>query len=280
MNRVLAIVVVYNGMRWLSRCLPSLSGTDVFVVDNDSTDGSADWIEANYPSARLLRSAENLGFTEANNLGFRYALEKGYDYVYLINQDAWMEEGALEKLVSAADSAPEYALLSPLQMSDGFKALDVQFAKRCPFKEAEEISPVNFVMAAHWLVRVEALRRIGLFCPLFPLWGQDDNWCHRALFHGWKIGIVSVARAVHDRQGRKEPKTRIMERNYFTGSVVRLCDINRPLFGRKLYVDLFTLVKAVKYRSFKVFSMRRKIRGIDAEICSVRRFTEGEGAYI
>ena len=104
MNRVLVIVVTYNGMKWLDRCLGSVEGADVFVVDNDSTDGSADYIQGHFPQVKLIRSAENHGFSKANNLGFEYALKKGYDYVYLLNQDAWLEAGALETLVAAADS--------------------------------------------------------------------------------------------------------------------------------------------------------------------------------
>ena len=129
MKKVLVIVVVYNGLHWLERCLSSVRGANVFVVDNDSTDGSADWIQSHFPEVTLLRSAENLGFSKANNLGFLRAMDKGYDYVYLLNQDAWLEEGALEKLVAAAQAHPEYAVLSPLQFQDGYQALDCQFAK-------------------------------------------------------------------------------------------------------------------------------------------------------
>ena len=107
MNRVLVIVVTYNGMKWLDRCLGSVEGAHIFVVDNDSTDGSADYIHGHFPQVKLIRSAENLGFSKANNLGFEYALKKGYDYVYLLNQDAWLATGALETLVAAADSHPE-----------------------------------------------------------------------------------------------------------------------------------------------------------------------------
>ena len=296
MKRVLVILVTHNGMHWLSRCLGSVapSGknanfpdgqvlTDVYVVDNDSTDGSADWIQANYPAVKLVRSADNLGFTLANNLGFDYAMAKGYDYVYLLNQDAWLEEGAIEKLVAAAEAHPEYAVLSPLQMTDGFREYDNQFAKLMtvpegihflnrrfatpptlwapPSYDAEggtdsgsvyppEPISIPRVMAAHWLMRMEAVKQVGKFSELFPYYGQDDDWCNRAKYHGWKIGIVPQARAVHERAQRKESKDRIIDRNYRVGSLVRLCDINRPLWERFLFVCLFTLVKSVKYFSF------------------------------
>lgn len=257
MKKVLVIVVTYNGMRWLERCLGSVSqDADLYVWDNDSTDGSADWIQSHYPEAKLVRSAENLGFAGANNQGFDYAIKYGYDYVYLLNQDAWLEEGALAKLVAAAEDDPGYAVLSPLQMTDGYKELDGLFKK-------DKTPP-----AAHWLMRVEALKQVGKFSSMFQHFGQDDDWCNRARYHGWKIGIVPEARAVHDRALRAEPKERIIDRNYRIGSLVRLCDPNRPLWERFLFVCLFTAVKTVKYFSFRpikhFFSICRQLPAVKA----------------
>ncbi len=253
MKKVLVIVVTFNGMRWLQRCLDSVCGrapqADVLVVDNDSTDGSADFVHSHFPAVKLIRCADNLGFTGGNNLGFDWALRKGYDYIYLLNQDAWLEEGALDKLLAVADTHPAYAVLSPLQMTDGYRAYDRQFQKRLP-KGSGEVLDVPFVMAAHWLMRADALRQVGSFCTLFPYYGQDDNWCQRARYRGWKIGIVPAARAVHDRAQRQEAKEKVIRRNYYVGSLVRLCDPNRPLWERFLFVCLFTLVKTVKYGSF------------------------------
>ena len=276
MKRVLVIIVTYNGMRWLERCLSSVISApssvistpssvissevekSVFVVDNDSTDGSADWIQGHFPGVKLVRSAENLGFTKANNLGFEWALSHNYDYVYLLNQDAWLAPGALETLVAEAEAHPEYAVLSPLQMTDGYKEPDRLFKK-------DKTPP-----AAHWLVPVKALREIGPFSDLFPYYGQDDDWCNRARYHGWKIGIIPQAKAVHDRAQRKETKERIIDRNYRVGSMVRLCDINRPLWERFIFVVLFTFVKSVKYFSLKPFKDFFGICKILPELVSLR----------
>lgn len=109
-------------------------------------------------------------------------------------------------------------------------------------------------MAAHWLVPVGALKAIGLFEEeLFPFYGQDDDWCNRARYHGYKVGVVPEAKAVHDRAQRQEAKEKVIHRNYYTGSLVRLCDVNRPLWERFLFVCLFTLVKSVKYGSLLPF---------------------------
>ena len=278
MSDVLVIVVTYNGMRWLSRCLESVSDYDVLVVDNNSTDGSSEFISLHFPKVVLLRSNKNLGFTGGNNLGIQYAIEHGYNYVYLLNQDAWIEAGTIDKLVYAADKMPEFAILSPLQMTDDLKSLDYQFSKIYCASQTEsysqnkntetDIKEVSRVMAAHWLVPVEAFLRLGLFSDLFPLYGQDDDWCNRARFHGWKIGIFSKARAVHDRATRKESKEMIIDRNYRVGSLVRLCDINKPLWNRFLFVILFTLIKTIKYLSFLPF---KHFIGLCKQLPDIRR---------
>ena len=315
MKRVLVIVVTYNGMKWLDRCLGSVYhqgavmgpndgpmtakmaqnavmgpasgpmtavGVDLYVWDNDSTDGSADFVAANYPGAKLVRSADNLGFSRPNNMGMQYAVEKGYDYVYLLNQDAWLEPGALEILVSAAEANPEYGVLSPLQMADGFKDLDLQFNLRYARAlgalgmtkreaDAPDVIPseasvsqiivqLPFVMAAHWLVRVSAIKKVGLFNEdLFPLYGQDEDWCQRLDFCGLKVGVVKEARAVHDRAYREEPVEKLVLRNYYTGALVKLVNPKMPLALGICYVLALTAVKCVKYRSLLPFKYLRRI---------------------
>ena len=257
MKKVLVIVVTFNGVRWLKRCLGSVyDQADVYVFDNDSTDGSADFVEEHFPKAKLVRSAENLGFSKPNNLGFEYAIKKGYDYVYLLNQDAWLEPGALEKLVAAAEAHPEYGVLSPMQYQDGYEKLDKQFELRYTRAKGPryDIVEVSRIMAAHWLVPVKVIEKIGPFEEgLFPFYGQDDEWCHRLHFFGLKVGVVPEARAVHDRALRPESNEKLVHRNFYTGSLVRLCQHNRPLFAKFLFVLPFTLVKAVKYGSLLPF---------------------------
>ena len=264
--KILVIVVTYNGLQWLDRCLGSVRASevpaDLYVWDNDSADGSADFVAANFPEAKLTRSADNLGFAEPNNKGMRYALDNGYDYVYLLNQDAWIEPSTLGTLISFSESHPEYGVLSPLQMTDGFKALDKQFEKVAPGG--------NRIMAAHWLVPCRVLEKVGVFSDLFPIYGNDDNWCDRARYHGYKIGVVPEAKGVHDRAYRKEPKEKVIYRNYYMGSLVRLCDINRPLWERFLFVCLFTLVKAVKYGSILPFKHFRSLVRMLPEVRKTR----------
>ncbi|MDT3366028.1 MAG: glycosyltransferase family 2 protein [Bacteroidota bacterium] len=291
--KVLVIIVNYNGSRWIPKVSEALRSEaealrkdgvvlDLFVFDNASEDGSVSlWTDA-WPGVILQGSEGNLGFTAGNNAGFRYALEHGYDFVYLLNQDAWPCEGMFSQLLSCF--RPGYALLSPLQMTGDGAHYDPNFARDVLPKSRSDakdsVHQVPRVMAAHWLVSCEALKQIGLFEPLLPLYGQDDNWCDRAAFHGFRVGCLDTARGIHDRAARKEPKDRIIYRNYYMGSLVRLLDIRRPLWRQRLFVGLFTLVKTVKYGSLQPLKYHRSLRRQLKEIRAARETTRKPAAYV
>lgn len=258
--KILFVIVTYNGLKWLGKCLGSISGADIFVVDNASSDGSADWVAEHYPDAILVRNSENLGFSAANNQGMQYALDKGYDYVYLLNQDAWLMPDTLETLVEAFKTNHGYGIMSPMQLRGDGMAMDYQFSKiYLKSIRDNDIRRVPRVMAAHWLVRCDALRHTGLFSELFPIYGQDDNLCHRMKREGYFVGIVPQARAIHDRAQRKEDKAKLIYRNYYMGSLVRLHNPNIPRWRAWAYIVPFTFVKAIKYRSLEPFRYFREL---------------------
>ena len=286
--RTLAVIVTWNGMPWIARCLGSLSASepkpDVVVVDNASTDGTPEWIEENCPEVLLLRNKVNEGFAKANNRALRIALEKGYDFVYLMNQDAWVETGTIAGLEAVSTEFPEYGVLSPMQVKADYSECDNLFVanvlNRVSGSLEAAVAEVPSVMAAHWLIPKSALLTVGLFAPVFPFYGEDDNWCDRARYHGLKVGVVPSEKAVHDRADRKEPLKKIIHRNYYMSSLRQLCDINRPLWNRCLYVLLFTLVKAWKYKSLSVFTRFWELWRLRREIVLTRAETSHVGAFV
>lgn len=225
-------------MRWLEECISSVINSDIpsdiFFVDNGSTDGSVEYIKEKVPNATLVESEENLGFGRANNLGLKYAVEKGYDYVYLLNQDAWIERDTFSKLISVSKNHPEYGILSPLQTNKEKNRLDNIFSSWCPrellsdilcTQHINEVYTVEFVMAAHWIIPMSALKRIGGFSPAFRHYGEDDNLIHRMQYNGYKIGIVPSTKGVHDREYRPFPKEKVDYMKY----VKTLVMLNNPL---------------------------------------------------
>lgn len=207
MPKILTIVVTYNALRWVDRCLESVVTStvhsDVFVVDNGSTDRTADYIAKHYPTALLYRSPKNLKFGKGNNLGLEYAIRHGYDYVYLLNQDAWVMPDTFSKMLAVFENHPEYGLLSPMQMAPNNIVFEMLFnrlvVKRLPTDySSAQVCDVDFVQAAHWMISRRCLETIGGFSPSFPHYGEDENYCDRTLFKGFKIGVIPQASAVHD----------------------------------------------------------------------------------
>ena len=119
--KLFAIVVTYNGMQWYDRCFGSLCNSEVpietVVVDNASSDDTIAYIKDHFPHAHLIENDENLGFGRANNLGIRYAYDQGADYVFLLNQDAWIEPNTIGGLMAIAQSHPEFGILSPVHLN-------------------------------------------------------------------------------------------------------------------------------------------------------------------
>lgn len=241
-NILLVIIVTYNGMKWLDKCLSSVINStikaDLFIVDNGSTDGSIEFIENNYPNAQFIISKENLGFGKANNIGFQYAIDHQYDYVYLLNQDAWVEPMTLETLIQIHQQDNKFGILSPLQVNREKTRLDKAFATCCNQEMLSDIlmhQPLKsiyetyFVMAAHWFISRECLTTVGGFSPAFPHYGEDNNYIHRAKYFGYKIGISPMAQAIHDREYREIPTEKRLHLYYVTWIYI----LSNPLLKKK-----------------------------------------------
>ena len=217
---VYSIVVTHNGLRWIDRCLGSLVNstipTRILVIDNKSTDGTLDQIRSKFPSAEVVETGQNLGFGKANNIGLTRALEENADYVFLLNQDAWVEADTIEKLISMQNS--EYAILSPMHLNGLGDALDFGFATYLSksiapsvlsdiyFNGVKGLYEVQYVNAAAWLLSMKCIEMVGGFDPNFFMYGEDDNYMLRVRYYGYKIGICPSARIYHDRQFRDNKK--------------------------------------------------------------------------
>ena len=250
MAEILVIIVTYNGRQWTDRCLGSLRTSevpiDVVVVDNGSSDGSIEYIRSAFPEVKVICTGKNLGFGQANNIGFKMALDDGYGYVYLLNQDAWIEPDTIRKLKDAWQ--PGFGILSPIQRdADGNP--DANFWKKCgTFVEnaaGRTIVEVPFVMAAHWLINRDTLIKVGGFSPMFHQYGEDDNYIDRLHYHGLKVGVVCNASAVHDRGERSLDRNARMKLKC-VAVVVRMSDPGRCLPLQMLLAPLELAGMSVK----------------------------------
>jgi N-acetylglucosaminyl-diphospho-decaprenol L-rhamnosyltransferase len=218
MDKVFVIIVTFNGRFWYDRCFGSLRSSEIpvqtIVVDNASSDDTVPYIKANYPEIILIQSDKNIGFGQANNKGIRYVLEQKSDYIFLLNQDAWIEPDTIKKLVQIHSRHKDYGILSPMHLNaektkieDGLLNYFMynnltykQLINDMYFGKLSELYSIKNVNAAAWLLPTYILRNIGGFDPIFFHYGEDDNYMHRVLYHGYKIGICPLTHIVHDKE--------------------------------------------------------------------------------
>lgn len=283
-KKVLVIIVTYNGERWIQKCLASVLESsykaDTLIIDNASTDQTLGLIPED-KSIKVLTSKENLGFGAANNIGFEYAIEHGYDYVYLLNQDAYLEKDTLAKLIEVHAWKPEFGILSPIQTNANGIA-DRQFAKRTGISTITRIDipvEVEFVMAAHWLMPVSTILKIGAFSPTFQHYGEDDNYIDRLKYHGLKAGVITSVVGIHDRGERAASKEQICRRKV----LIPIIKMSNPRNATRwcFFVSVVWLVLC----SLKNFSMipLRSIGQLHArkkEIRANMKLSKHEGAFL
>lgn len=203
-------------MKWIKRCLDSLRqstyAVSVVIVDNGSEDGTVEFVRGNYPEVHLMESGKNLGFGQGNNEGIRYAMRKGCDYVYLLNQDAYVFPDMFAELLRVAVKSENkgYGVLSPLHLNCGEVELDGHFrwymrsiideyTEDLAVGRLKEIYEVYAVPAAGWLIPRNTLDTVGGFDPIFFHYGEDNHYAYRVAYHGLKFGIVPTAKMIHDR---------------------------------------------------------------------------------
>lgn len=226
----LAIVIVsYNTREMLRDCLRSIPAATeglncvTFVVDNASSDGSAEMVAQEFPDVDLTASRENLGFTKGNNLALERADAR---HVLLLNPDTEPQPGSLTTLVRFMDEHPDGGACGPMLLnSDGSlqrngakfpgvlrEFLGVTGLRRLAMRRYElsmgygredftQTCEVDQVSGACLLVRSETMKQVGMLDERFFMFYEEIEWCYRIRHAGWKVYYVADARVVHHWMG-------------------------------------------------------------------------------
>ena len=218
---VAAVVVTYDALPWVEQCLGSLAGVETVVVDNGSRDGTVAFVRERFPEVRLIES-ENRGLAAGWNVGIGATESR---WVLLLNADAWLAEGALDRLVAFADSRPRAAVVGPrLRNPDGTLQGSVRgvptlwrlateyfflrkLAPRSSVLNAfyaggfdyDEVREVEVVMGACMLVRREAIEEVGPCDEDYFLFSEETDWCYRFREAGWEVVFFPGAECTHVR---------------------------------------------------------------------------------
>lgn len=258
-KKVAVIIITWKGMKWIKKCLQSIRNSDypatVFIIDNNSLDKTPDFIEKEFPEVILTRSNKNLGFGKANNIAIRQALDAGYDFFFLLNQDAYIESNTISELIHVAENG-EYGIISPIHMNGNASHVDFYFRDHvlghCAEYLDSTILPNNSITifestsipAAAWFLPKKTILDIGGFEPLFYHYGEDDNYCSRVQYHKRSIVFTLKSRILHDREDTVGNKKVYNKELNYRHLLLNSMDINQSAkyiiqkIGRQFYDDL------------------------------------------
>jgi GT2 family glycosyltransferase len=286
MPKIFAIIVSYNGLRWYERCLGSLRNSDfpvqTIVIDNASSDNSCSFIEEHFPEVILIKSKENLGFAKANNIGIRYAIDHDADYVFLLNQDAWVEKNTISELVKTFSIFENTGITVPIQLNGSYSALDDCFTGYLSkeiindlyMKELKDHYTLSFVNAAAWMISSDCIKRVGGFdTQLFYHYGEDENYCQRIRYHSFNLVLNTHCSFCHDRgfrQGHeKEYRDKVLQVSPYNKENVVYGNIN-------VNYDINSLIrKQIKSLFFSFISLSfPKIRKHRRMILQLKRISQ------
>jgi GT2 family glycosyltransferase len=254
---VAVVIVTFNGQIFIEKCLDSVFASNitvkVLIIDNNSTDETVAIIKAKFPKVDLMVCEENLGFGKANNIGIKQAYLMGAQHVFLLNQDAFIEQDTIEKLVKLQRLNESLVLLSPLQLNGNGNYLDAKFAdhlSKSSFirdvlsdsflnKSIQELYTIEYANAAAWMMSRNCIELVGLFNPLFEHYGEDFEYLHRINQKGKLIGLVTICKAFHDRDQVVDQNLSGYNKSYKMEKALiryRLCRKNPSLLNNLLSV--------------------------------------------
>lgn len=236
-KKTAVIIVCYNGKEYLPDCLNSLEKQtlarglyNIIVVDNNSSDDSVAYIKNNFLQILLLENKENLGFAGGNNIGIKRAIEEGYEYIVLLNQDTIVDPNWLEELIKAAELDEKVGLVQSRLMlwpatekinsigneihflGFGFTGGYLQRLEDYPIKSNE----ITYASGAGMLVKRNVFEEAGLFDKEFFMYHEDLDLSWKARIKGYKIVLASNSVVYHKYEFSKSiAKYYYMERNRF-----------------------------------------------------------------
>ncbi|MGH9253352.1 MAG: glycosyltransferase family 2 protein [Vicinamibacterales bacterium] len=224
MPRVSIIIVTYNSIGQIDACLGSLARTlspldhETLVVDNASSDGTADAVRQRWPAVRVIEAGANVGFARASNIGIR---QSSGAFVLLLNPDAEARPAAVGRLLDALESRPDAAVVGP-RLVDEYGRPELSFGSMIgPFTElrqrvlvrgndrglpiirgyVERLTrrprEVDWVSGACLLVRRIDAEAIGLFDERYFMYAEDVDFCAAIRARGRKVLFTPDAEVSH-----------------------------------------------------------------------------------
>ena len=276
---VVVVVLNWNAERDTAACLDSFLSqrgvhTSILLVDNASTDGSADRLRARFPMVHFLQTGANLGYSGGNNRGIAWALERRAAWILVVNNDTVADPDCVRQLLAAAVRDPSLAAVAPLIVRhddprrvwfagghfDRMRGIGVHLGEGEPVDavvagpEADgDYRVASFLTGCCLLLRPAAIEEVGPFPEDYFAYGEDVELCLRLRDAGWRVGWVPSARLAHRVPPRGAPPT---------PDQIRLRDRNRRRLVRRHYDRRWRIAFALWFWPTRIIHLvRYALRG-------------------
>lgn len=216
-KKVFIIVLNWNGKEDTLECINSLQKIDyknykIIVVDNNSKDDSVFSIKEKYPEIIMIENEKNFGFSGGNNIGMKYAIEKGADYILLINNDTIVEKDFLSELVKVGESKKDIGILgSKINFYDNQNVIwsvggKINWLKNSGMHlglneidkgQYDEIKEVDYLTGCCLLIKREVIEKIGVLADDYFLYYEDTDYSLRAKNAQYKVVYVPKSKIYH-----------------------------------------------------------------------------------
>jgi GT2 family glycosyltransferase len=234
MTKVAAVVLSWNGREDTLACLRSLEGegVDVIVVDNASSDGTADAVTG----AELIRNDRNLGYAGGMNVGIRAALERGAEAVLLLNNDVEVEPGAIAALAAAGDGAGAVCPVvvfadAPERVWYAGASFDPRrgYNGRHRTEIPRTLAETERICGAAVLIPRATLQQIGDFDEGLFAYVEDADWSLRARDAGLPLRVTAASRVRHKVSASTGGQGSPDAIYYSLRNLLRVCERHAPL---------------------------------------------------
>ncbi|WP_200974991.1 glycosyltransferase family 2 protein [Echinicola sp. 20G] len=230
---VAIIILNWNGYSYTRNCLHSLKRATskdfkIILVDNASSDGSLNQLKEEFEEVIYLQNEENLGFTGGNNVGIQYALDRGFEYIMLLNNDTEVKEDFMEPLTNALNTNDSLGAVQPLMyyLHDKTTVWNAG-GKYCSWtggsKSIKQFKNVSVPYATDWitgccvLVRTSVVRQVGPLNQHYFAYFEDVDWSLRIQKAGFDLAVIPHSIIYHEagaslkskskgKEGRISPK--------------------------------------------------------------------------
>ena len=275
MPKKLSIIVVnWNSYALTHDTLTSLYQTtykdyDIVLVDNASTDDSVAQLKQHHPKIILLQNEHNTGFTGGNNKGMQYALDHGYEYVLLLNNDVAVEKDFLEPLVNVLDTHENLGAVQPLiyfhhdrelvwnagtqfnpwtgvTKTKGYENKDLG-QKLKSLESTSTYQKIDWITGCAFMVKTKAIQKVGLLYEPFFIYYEDVDLSFRIKKAGYELGYVPSSVIYHIAGMSHKSSTKTSE-GYISPKVHYLNARNR-IWLLKKYTKLLCAPTVIIYQS-------------------------------